>query len=112
MAAYPSVLKQSPETRVTPIVGKMVDMSTNGTVRGRDLHDATVYDITCVNILVPDADKATLETFYDTNRNLEITWTDKGDSTVYDVIFLSRPLFVWTSHGYWKVTTKLRGTAQ
>ena len=112
MAAFPT-LKQSPKTRVIPISsGRQLDMSTNGTIRGRDLHSATAFDIDLVNILVTDAEKSTLETFYDTNKNLAITWTDAGDSQVYDAVFVAAPQYTWTSHGYWDVRTRLRGHQQ
>lgn len=111
MAAFPT-LKQDPSTSIAPISGRSLDISTGGTIRGRDLHSETVYDITCVNILVTDAEKGTVETFYDTNKNLEFTWTYAGDSTTYDVVFVIRPQFTWTSHGFWTVTTKMRGTEQ
>lgn len=61
---------------------------------------------------VPDADKVTIMTFYENNKDVPFYWTNDQDSTQYEVAFISKP--VCTSEGdkdLWKIDLQFVQTA-
>lgn len=111
MASYPSYY-QSLETRVVPANSMVSDRSDSGRIRGRDLFVGNQVEIECHHAELTDTEKAALDTFFDTNRTLLFTWQYAGDSTVYDVLFLSPPAWEWQGVDAWKCVVKMAGAAQ
>lgn len=84
MAAYPSIALKHTKR---PALGRDIDVSVAGTIRGVDVGRATVYRIIIEHPLVNQADRDILLSFYDTNKNVNNTITLGG--TDYSVQFTS-----------------------
>ena len=83
MAAYPSIgLRHN----IKPLNPRKGDVSDAGTVRTVDLNEVTAYRIVITHPYTDSTDRATLQSFYDTNRNSVNTITIAGDT--YDVQFM------------------------
>ena len=109
MASYPSI-RQDPSTVISPLPNKRLDVSDGGTVRGTALHSVTVVDIGLAHVDVSDADKASIEAFYTTNKNIALTFNYDGDSSTYSVVFVAEPTYTWAFPGYWNIDVSFMGT--
>lgn len=87
MAAYPSLGRR---TRVRALNNRKTDISESGTVRIVDLSAAQVYQINVEHPLIDSTDRATLRSFWTTNKNLVVTIT-AGDGYSYDAYFVNEP---------------------
>ena len=58
---------------------------------------------------VPNADKLTLMTFYDDNKDVTFYWTNEQDDTEYEVIFVDSPKCrIGGRIDFWNILLKLR----
>ena len=110
MADYATLnLPQSPRTSIKGNSGLKLDSDTAGNLRGRSLYSSAQYSIEVEHHLIDDTQKASLESFYNTNSGIVNSFTYDGDSTVYNVIFLSVPTFVWIAPNVWTARVSFRG---
>lgn len=91
MAAYPSGLAICLDSSFVTQDGICIARASNGDVRGQILYTADRKDFTLVHKAIDATDKATLDTFYTTNKALEFTMT-WIDSVEYNCIFVPRPI--------------------
>ena len=90
MASFPTFDGISPESNLNPDAGLNVRLSEGGNVHGRRAYDAAVYRMTIVYELLDSTDRATLDTFYETNKDSVNAVTIDG--TTYDVLFTNKPM--------------------
>ena len=90
MATFPTFDGISPESSVDPDAGLRVRLSEGGNVHGRRAYDAPVYQWTIVYELLDATDRATLDTFYETNKDSVNAVTIDG--VTYDVRFVNKPM--------------------
>lgn len=105
MANYPD-FGQLVGSEATPQSGIRVDRASNGDVRSQILYTADRKIFKVVHRL-DSTDKATLDSFYSTNKALEITFTWKADGLNYNCIFMDAPKYTPISGGYFDVTVML-----
>lgn len=105
MANYPSFgqIIGSSETREDRVV---FDRATNGTLRGRAMWTSAKKQFSVEHIL-KSSDVATMRTFYDTNRALAVSFTWKGDGSVYWCLFERPPVYTPLGAGWWRVRVQL-----
>lgn len=110
MAAYPSSLPQaagSSEEWVDPIE---LSYSRAGSVKARRLQSAKKRAFVVEHSFLTEAQRSTLESFYDTNRSIALTfaWND-APGTTYNVIFsdASGLTFKRVAGNYYDVTVRL-----
>lgn len=89
MAAYPSYFQRA-GTSETWVDDVTIDRAVNGTPKGRAYFTAKKRAFTVVHLLNP-TDRVALETFYNTNRLLAMTFTFMPNNTVYNVLFARAP---------------------
>lgn len=82
MAAYPSIGRL---TTVKPISRRKVDISDAGTIRSADYNEETVYAVDIRHPLIDATDLATLQAFYDAEKNNVVQVTHRG--VTYDCQF-------------------------
>lgn len=109
MASYP-VLLQDAKSRRKPVNSIKVDLAGDGTPRGRVMHSKTVYNFTVTHPLISTIDRDSIQTFYDTNKDLEFTFVWDADGLSYTLMFLGEPDPTWVAAGYWNVTMNAIGT--
>ena len=102
MATYP-VLNQDWFSTRTPVTNTKIDLSADGTVRGTTQFSNTVYDFNIKHPLITTAEKNSIQTFYDTNKNLTFSFVYDGDSATYNLVFKNEPQMVPRAPGYWDV---------
>ena len=107
MAAYPSIGLQH---NISPLNPRISDVSDAGTVRTVDLNEVTAYRISITHPLIDSTDRATLQTFYDTNRDSVNTITLAGDT--YDVQFMQDYSVESVSSAFFDLSTVLVGNKQ
>lgn len=107
MAAYPSIGLQH---NIRPLNPRRVNVSDAGTVRSIDLNEVTAYRIAIVHPLVNSTDRATLQTFYDTNRDAVNTITLAGDT--YDVQFVNDYSVDSVNASFFNLSVVMKGTKQ
>ena len=91
MANYPS-LDQLVGSEATPQSGIRIDKASNGDVRSQILYSADRKNFRVLHRL-NSTDKGTLDTFYTTNKALELTFTWSADSQNYNCIFADAPKY-------------------
>lgn len=96
MANYPN-FAQLVGSRAIPQSGIRVDRASNGDVRSQILYSADRKDFIVLHDL-GSTDKGTLDTFYSTNKALELTFTWLADSQNYNCSFKDAPQY--TPLGY------------
>lgn len=106
MSAYPS-LPQHDSTKVVIDYGIKVARSYNGTARVHHTYAAPVYGFTVVHRGLSDADKAVLQTHFDTNAAAPFPFTYAGDNSVYNVVYATAPTFNRRAPGWWDATIQL-----
>ena len=108
--AYPSV-DQSFETSVGPLEGTVWDRADDGSIRGRNFHDADWYDIRVVHEWISTSDKNSIISDYASNKTSSVSWTYAADSTAYTCYYQRRPTVTpMNSTGtYWRVETEFVG---
>ena len=106
MATYPNT-SYDLASRVTPRPSVETDTSDGGTIRGRSLYAAEVYDITLVHKYLTEAEADTLEAFYASNKGVSVDVTWRGDT--YNAIFKGKPDTTPEGGGLWTVTSRLDG---
>jgi len=105
MANYPS-FTQKIGSKAEPKSGIQIDIASNGDVRGQILHSAD-RKIFYVEHFLSASEKSTLDTFYSTNKALEISFTWAGDSQSYNCIFMDAPRYVPCGASRYKVSVVL-----
>ena len=105
MANYPS-FGQLDSSQETIQDGLLISRASNGAARGRSLYAAKKRGFTVAHNLSA-ADKATLETFYDTNKALSVTFVWAGDSVSRTCIFPSPPKFTPLAGPRWEAEVAL-----
>ena len=108
MAAYPS----SPGYRVTRqvLTSRRYRVSEGGTVRGSSLAAVDAYRFTITHPWIDSTDMGTLQTWYDTNKDLDNTIT--VDSVAYDVNVEGDYVVERHNSTYRTAVIKLVGTKQ
>src|SRR5574337_1858189 len=93
MAAYPAfgVLRSGPGPSRSD--GQEPVRATNGALKVRRLYSAPKSDFQIDHMLTA-AENATLDTFYSTNRDLDVSYTSPEDGAVYTVRFAAPPQYV------------------
>jgi len=83
--------------------------ATNGSLKGRSLYASPKKKFSVNFEAVEDAEKITFDTFYNTNRNLVITFTWSANATTYNCIMTSPPKanIIRPYPLLWKVTFEL-----
>lgn len=107
MASYPNTTYDAGASRVTPRESVAVDASDGGTIRGVSTRAAEVYDLKLVHLGLSEAEAATLESFYNTNKvaQIDVTWR----SVTYNCQFVSKPDVEPWQGALWSVTSTLVG---
>lgn len=111
MAIYPALNQEWSSTR-NPVTNTKIDLATDGTVRGTSQFTETVYDFTIKHPLITTDQKNSIQTFYDTNKNLLFQFVYDGDSLTYDLVFKNEPTVIPRAPGYWDVMLYAIGTKQ
>lgn len=107
MAAYPNTVYDSAASRVSPRESVAVDVADSGNVRGVSLRAVEAYDLKLVHLGLSEAEAATIESFYVTNKALEVdvTWR----SVTYNCQFTAKPSVDPWQGALWQVTSTLVG---
>ena len=103
--SYPS-LAQLVGSEATPQSGIRIDRASNGDVRSQILYSADRKDFRLLHRL-DSTDKATLDTFYTTNKALEITLLWSADSQSYNCIFIDAPKYTPLGYSEFNVAVNL-----
>jgi len=98
MANYPSFAQMQGSVPV-PRDDMKVDYATDGTPQQRSFYAALKYDFRIKHKLSA-ADKATLDSFYTTNRLLQVTFVWAGDGSSHTCYFKGPPIPVWDQNWY------------
>lgn len=89
-----------------PLTKNPIDRAEDNTGRGRILGaDKVGFEIVHPRLSV--ADKATLDAFYNANRQLEFYYVCKTDGLTYTCIFSGRPEEERRPGSFWKTTVKM-----
>ena len=105
MANYPSI-SQIIGSEATQQSGIRIDRASNGDVRGQILYSSDRKNFRVLHY-VNSTDKSTLDTFYSTNKALEITFTWSADSQNYNCIFMDAPKYTPRKAGWFDVEVML-----
>lgn len=108
MATYPAVdfKTKSIKRRNKP----SVDISETGIVRAQDLSAVAVYDIEIEHPFITASQVNTLQSFYDSNKFLEITTQALSDGATYTCLMVDEPEIKDLNGIYKHVTQRLVGT--
>jgi hypothetical protein len=93
MAAYPTLSTQRSGPGPARSDGQEAVRATNGGLKVRRLYSATKSDFVLDHWLT-SAEKTTLDTFYSTNRDLDVTYTSPEDGAAYTVRFVAPPQYI------------------
>lgn len=107
MAAYPT-LPYSETSRVTMTSGHEMKRATNGALKVRRLHNAD-RAVFVLDHEITGAQKTTLDSFYATNKDLDVTYTWPATGAAYTVRFVGAPQYVWQVWG-WRAQVRLEET--
>lgn len=91
MANYPAFFTIDDST-ATPENGMEPERASNGALRLRRLWTADKRSFEIGHVLTP-AEKTTLDSFYATNRDLDVTYRWPGDGSSYTVRFVAPPRY-------------------
>jgi hypothetical protein len=105
MASYPDLMTAYGSDPV-PIEQLEVDRAEDGTARVRS-KGTDKARFTLVHPRLNSTDKSTLDSFYSTNRLLEITYACKTDSASYTCVFAGPPKYERHPGSYWTATVML-----
>lgn len=105
MAAYPTMSHQRSGPGPARSDGQDAVRATNGGLKVRRLYSATKSDF-IIDHWLTDAQKTTLDSFYTTNRDLDVTYTSPEDSVSYTVRFVSPPQYI-RMPGWWQARVRL-----
>lgn len=101
MAAYPA-FGQLDDSEEIVLDGLIMKRASNGAARGRLMYTGKKRGFNIKHILTA-AEKATLETFYDTNRALTFDFVWKGDSMSRTCLFTpDAPRFIPVAGYLWR----------
>jgi hypothetical protein len=105
MSAYPAFPVQRAGSAAQRAGGQQVVRATNGAVRVRRLYstEKTTFDL--VHWLT-DAQRTTLETFYQANRDGDVTLTWAEDGLAYTTRFAAPPQYL-RREGWWEARVRL-----
>ena len=110
MANYPSSLAQERTSREQWKDPMEIDYARSGSVKGRRAQASKKRVFTVEHRLLTNAERSTLESFYDTNRGVELNfaWNDTPGTT-YSVIFSDENGldFKRSGNDRWDVAVKL-----
>lgn len=105
MANYPS-LTQTLESDEAFVDDLSIDRAVNGAAKGRAFFTAKKREFTVRHILTT-AERATLDSFYDSNRTLTVAFTWSGNGSQYDVLFERPPQYKPFGGGLWAAEVRL-----
>lgn len=93
MAAYPSFghLRSGPGPSRSD--GQEIVRASNGALKVRRLYSATKSDF-AIDHMLSAAEKTTLDSFYTTNRDLDVSYTSPEDGATYTVRFAAPPQYL------------------
>ncbi len=106
MASYPNT-SYSPSSRVVPRESIAMDVASDGTLRGVVTATGEVYDVVLVHPFLTEAQAATIESFYTSNRTASVDVTWRGVTLACR--FAGKPVVEPAGGVYWQVTSKLIG---
>lgn len=98
MAAYPT-LPHRDSSRIGVISGHEPVRATNGTLKVRRLQSGDKATFSLDHDLT-SAQKTTLDSFYSTNKDLDVTYTWPGTGASYTVRFVAAPQHIWQPWGF------------
>ena len=108
MSAYPTFTYNPAQSSTEEVLDDVqVDRASNGAAKGRAFYTTPKLKFTVVHEALTSAEKATLMTFYNDNRLLEVDFTWAADSVTYTVIFSAAPKPMIAPGLRWTVTTEL-----
>ena len=93
MAAYPTFNVQRSSPGPARSSGHDPVRATNGALKVRRLYSTEKNDFV-IDHWLTDAEKATLETFYQVNKDLDVSYTSPEDSATYTVRFAAAPQYI------------------
>ena len=107
MAAYPNTDYDAGASRVEPRSSVSVDVADSGNVRGVSLRAVETYDLKLVHLGLSEAEAATIESFFTTNKTaqVDVTWR----SVTYNCQFVIKPSVEPWHGALWQVTSTLVG---
>ena len=105
MAAYPTLNHQRSGPGPATSDGHEVQRATNGALKVRRLYSASKSDFV-IDHWLTDAQKTTLDTFYVTNKDLDVTYTSPEDGATYTVRFVAKPQYI-RMPGWWQARVRL-----
>lgn len=106
MAAYPDLPWMLDGTRVEREDGTQAARASNGKLVVRKLSAGEPRNFDLVHWLT-DAQKTTLESFYQANKALDVTLTAKDDGANYTVRFAGAPQYDWRAVNFWVARVRL-----
>lgn len=106
MATYPDL---PAKTSVKPRQVIKTDISEGGTLRAQDFSAAQTYDLEIMHPWIDAADVATLDAFYQANKNTTITTQNLADGENYDCLLILGPEIVEHNGVYRTARQKLIG---
>jgi len=105
MATYPTLPWMRDGTKIDRQGGFEPVRASNGALKVRRLYSGEPHDFDIEHWL-SDAQKSTLESFYGTNKLLDVTLTNPEDGASYTVRFAAAPVYEWHP-GYWRTRVRL-----
>ncbi len=108
MAAYPTVTTDESSTR-TPRGGHRLDTAEDGTVRGRTLYAATVYEFQLIHPFLSSTNRNLILAHYATDKSSSFSYTWPDGSVAHTCVYAECPQVTWHPGG-WTVATQLIGT--
>lgn len=110
MASYPSSIPQDPDSEEIVRDPILVSYARSGEVKGRRLQPAKKRSFVVVHKFLTASEKSTLQTFFDSNRAVTLTfaWND-AHGTTWTVIFSDPSGLSWKRSRplLWDVTVRL-----
>ncbi len=106
MAAYPNST-YSPDSSVEAVPNIELDISADGTIRGRELRTNEVYNVRLIHEALSETDANTIEDFYeaDISRQVEVTWR----GVTYNCRWKGKPVVFYFGGVLWQVESNLVG---
>jgi hypothetical protein len=104
MAAYPTLNAQRSSSTARNS-GHDAVRATNGALKVRRMFSAEKTDFT-IDHWLTSAEKSTLESFYQANKDLDVAFTWAEDGVTYTVRFASAPQFLGMP-GWWQARVRL-----
>lgn len=91
MATYPRFSTLA-DSSCTPNGGQEASRATNGTLRLRRYWPTTKREFDVRHVLT-DAERATLQTFYEAERDANVSYVSPWDGVTYTVRFVAAPVY-------------------